>query len=370
LDTNSKTNNSFIKNLADIKSVNLEKLLLIISIIIVLVFNLLSIITALSFSLTLSFYYIIITSSLLFVITYFTFRYILKQYIFEKIKLIYKTIHTLKMPKNEKRKNNTIDLRKDVFSSVSHDVKEWANNNIEEIDNLKKLETYRREFLGNVSHELKTPIFNIQGYILTLADGAINDPEVNMDYLQKTEKNIERLIAIVEDLGVISQLESGDSNIDYVRFDIASLSREIFELLETKASSRNIRFTFHDAFSTDKNVYVFADKEKIRQVLINLLDNSIKYGIEGGRTKISFYDMDENILIEVSDNGIGIETLHIPRLFERFYRVDKSRSRNQGGSGLGLAIVKHIIESHEQTINVRSAPGVGSTFSFTLKKAN
>ncbi len=270
------------------------------------------------------------------------------------------------MPKEEKNKN--IDLHEDIINKVQEDVAIWAEDNQKEIEELRKLELYRKEFLGNVSHELKTPIFNIQGYILTLLDGALDDPEVNLEYLRKTEKNIERMINIVQDLEIITQLETGEIKLEFSKFNIVALIREIFEMLEIKAKQRNISFCFHDSVGSDSEVYIYADREKIRQVLINLIDNSIKYGSDGGRTKVSFYDMDENILVEVSDNGIGIDSKHLPRLFERFYRVDKSRSRNMGGSGLGLAIVKHIIESHKQTVNVRSAPGVGSTFSFTLRK--
>jgi two-component system phosphate regulon sensor histidine kinase PhoR len=301
-----------------------------------------------------------------FLFSYFIFSFIIRRFIYDKIKIIYKTIHTLKVPKEEKVKN--IDLHEDIIHKVSKDVTDWAEEHKKEIDDLKKLEIYRKEFLGNVSHELKTPIFNIQGYILTLLDGAMDDPEVKKEYLEKTEKNIERMINIVQDLEIISQLESGEIKLDFSKFDIVSLTREIFELLEIKVQMKNISFQFHENIGPDTKVFVYADKDKIRQVLINLIDNSIKYGKEGGRTKLSFYDMDENVLIEVSDNGIGVEENSLPRLFERFFRVDKSRSRNQGGSGLGLAIVKHIVESHKQTINVRSAPGVGSTFSFTLKK--
>jgi two-component system phosphate regulon sensor histidine kinase PhoR len=307
-----------------------------------------------------------ISSVILVTVSYLVFTYIVKKFIYEKIKLIYKTIHSLKVPKEDKDKN--VDLSEDILSKVSEDVEQWANQRSEEIDELKKMESYRREFLGNVSHELKTPIFNIQGYIQTLLDGALNDTEVNKEYLQKADKNIERMINIIQDLEIISQLESGEIKLDITSFDIVALTNEIFELLEMKAKARNIRFIFHDSINPGTSILVNADKEKIRQVLINLIDNSIKYGNDGGRTKVSFYDMDENVLIEVSDNGIGIEPNQLPRLFERFYRVDKSRSRSQGGSGLGLAIVKHIIESHQQTINVRSAPSLGSTFSFTLKK--
>jgi len=303
---------------------------------------------------------------IVFIISYVVFSFILERFIYDKIKVIYKTIHSLKVPKETKDK--TINLKQNIFNKTNEDVSAWAEEHKKEIDDLKRLELYRKEFLGNVSHELKTPIFNIQGYILTLLDGAMDDPNVNRDYLEKTEKNIERMINIVQDLEIISQLESGEIKIDWTRFDIVPLTREIFEMLEIKASKRKISLIFHDSVDDGTQVFVVADKEKIRQVLINLIENSIKYGNEGGRTKISFYDMDENVLIEVSDNGIGIDAKHINRLFERFYRVDKSRSRNQGGSGLGLSIVKHILESHQQTVNVRSAPGVGSTFSFTLQK--
>jgi len=293
-------------------------------------------------------------------------RFILENFTYDRIKLIYKTIHTLKLNREEK-KNLLQDLREgDAISKVGVHVMEWANTQNEEIEFLKKQESYRREFLGNVSHELKTPIFNIQGYILTLLDGAINDPQINKDYLRKTEKNIERMITIVEELETISRLETGEISLEVIRFDILILIQEVIEFLEVKAQNRNIRLFI----GTDNTLPVFvnADREKTRQVLINLIDNSIKYGKEGGRTKISVYDMDENILIEVSDDGIGIAEQHLGRLFERFYRVDKHRSRSQGGSGLGLAIVKHIIEAHKQTVNVRSTPNVGSTLSFTLKK--
>lgn len=307
----------------------------------------------------------LLTIPVVYGLTYFVFSYILEKFIYDKIKVIYKTIHTLKRTKEEKVRS--VNLNEDIIQKVNEDVSHWAEQRKLEIEELKKLETYRREFLGNVSHELKTPIFNIQGYILTLLDGALDDKEVNRDYLEKSEKNIERMIHIVQDLEIISQLEAGEIKVEYSRFDIISLIREIFEMLEIKAESRKVSLVFNDKMK-DSPILVYADKEKIRQVFINLIENSIKYGKELGRTKISFYNMAENVLIEVSDNGIGIDEKHLPRLFERFYRVDKSRSRNMGGSGLGLAIVKHIIESHQQTINVRSAPGVGSTFSFTLLK--
>ena len=349
------------------KSTNPNKLLVYGAILIVTGYMVISLLAGWYYNKPFDWFYFSFTSVLVFLLTYFIFSFILRRFIYDKIKIIYKTIHTLKAPKGSKEKS--IDLKKDIIGNVNDDVAEWANQHLKEIEDLKKLEMYRKEFLGNVSHELKTPIFNIQGYILTLLDGAMDDPEVNREYLEKTEKNIERMINIVQDLEIISQLESGEIKLELSRFDLISLTREIFEMLEIKAHRKKIILTFHEGIKDDTQIFVDADKEKIRQVLVNLIDNSIKYGNENGRTKLSFYDMDENILCEVSDNGIGIEAKHLPRLFERFYRIDKSRSRNQGGSGLGLAIVKHIIESHKQAVNVRSALEIGSTFSFTLKKA-
>ena len=306
-----------------------------------------------------------VTFILLVIIQYVVLTYALEKFIYSRIKLVYKSIHTQKLNKDDK-KNQIISIHGDIISKVNQEVSNWANDRKEEIDALKKMEVYRREFLGNVSHELKTPIFNIQGFILTLMDGGINDPNINLDFLQKSQNNIERMITIVQDLEVISRLETGEATPLVSTFSITMMVREVFELLEPKATERNIKLLF--AAEYNDTMLVSADKEKIRTVFTNLIDNSIKYGIPGGRTKVSFYDMDENYLIEISDNGSGIEEQHIPRLFERFYRVDKHRSRAQGGSGLGLAIVKHIIEAHNQTVNVRSTPGVGSTFAFTLKR--
>jgi two-component system phosphate regulon sensor histidine kinase PhoR len=261
-----------------------------------------------------------------------------------------------------------LSLNKDIISKVNEEVSEWAQDRRQEIEELKKLEAYRREFLGNVSHELKTPLFNIQGYILTLLDGGLNDSTINKEYLERSGKNIERMISIVEDLEVISRFETGEMKLDVINFDIVALATDVIELLEVKAKKKNIRLYLSREY--EKPLFVRADKERIRQVLINLLDNSIKYGTENGKTKVSFFDMDENLLIEVADNGIGVDTKDVSRLFERFFRVDKSRSREQGGSGLGLAIVKHILEAHKQTINVRSTIGVGTTFAFTLQKTD
>lgn len=307
---------------------------------------------------------LLLTPVILFAVVYFLLKYSFEKFIYEKIKPIYKTIISQKSQRNKAGRKT--DRNFDDLSAVNQQVIKWAEDKKEEIEVLKKQEAFRREFIGNVSHELKTPIFNIQGYVLTLLDGGLEDESINRDFLLRTEKSINRMITIVEDLDTISKLESGEILPEITKFDIVSVAREVFDFLEMNAIKKSISLNFGQ--NSEKPVYVSADKEKIRQVLTNLVDNSIKYGNNGGYTKISFYDMDENILIEVADNGIGVEQKEISRLFERFYRTDKSRSRDQGGSGLGLSIVKHIIEAHQQTINVRSSIGVGTTFSFTLNK--
>ena len=301
-----------------------------------------------------------------FLFAYYFLKKVIELFIYDKIKIIYKTIHSLKRSKDEDKHRLTISV--DTLEMVNQQVLEWGESKTREIEELQKLETYRRDFIGNVSHELKTPIFNIQGYVLTLLDGGLEDPSVNREYLMRAEKSINRMIAIVEDLEAISQLESGELKLSLTRFDIVGLTREIIEFLEIKAQKRNVQVCLAENY--DKPLYVKADKERIRQVIINLVENSIKYNFRqsDALTKISFFDMDENILVEVTDNGVGIAQQDLSRIFERFYRTDKGRSREQGGTGLGLAIVKHVIEAHEQTINVRSSPGIGTTFGFTLKK--
>jgi two-component system phosphate regulon sensor histidine kinase PhoR len=331
---------------------------------IVIVLTILYIVSALIFDYPVQILPLLITDAGVFLLSYFIYKYILEKFIYSQIKLIFKTIHTLKSPKGSK--NKEIDLRQDIISNVNKEVLSWAQDKKEEIEELKKMESYRREFLGNVSHELKTPLFNIQGYVMTLLEGGLEDPVVNIEYLQRTKKNIDRMISIIEDLESISRFETGELQLEMKNFDIVAMIKEVIELLEIKAHKKKIKLRLRS--DPDKPLFVEGDKERIRQVLINLIDNSIKYGNEEGKTKICIFDMDEHFLIEITDNGIGIESKDISRLFERFYRVDKSRSREQGGSGLGLAIVKHIIEAHNQTINVRSTVGVGTTFAFTLKK--
>ncbi len=299
-------------------------------------------------------------------ISYFLFYYALETFIYRKIKLVYKTIHNLKLNRFTKDILGKSLRTNDPLTEVQVEVQQWAEDSHKEIEGLRKAEQYRREFLSNLSHEFKTPLFSIQGYVHTLLDGAMDDGEVNRHFLEKTAGSIERLCNLVNDLEEIAKLESGEEQLEYVTFDIYSLTRDVFEEMEYKAEMHGIHFSIKKG--CERPFYVSADKDKIRQVLVNLIDNSIKYGNENGNTIVSFYDMGDTLLVEITDDGIGISEEHLPRLFERFYRIDKSRSREQGGTGLGLAIVKHLIEAHGQTINVRSKVGVGSTFGFTLMK--
>lgn len=310
----------------------------------------------------------LISLLILFVTTYLMVQYVVKQFIYKKIKLIYKTIHNLKTPKSRLKAMLKEDV--EALDAVNKDVVSWAETKQQEIQLLRDQEEYRREFLGNVSHELKTPIFNIQGYIHTLLDGGLEDEDINRKFLLRADKSVERMISVVEDLDVISRLESGQLELNIKRVNIVDLAKEVMEMEEMKAEKRNISISFNEKY--DRPIHVMADGNQIRQVYINLLDNAINYGSKNGSIKLRFYDMDQHILCDVADDGLGIDPKHLPRLFERFYRVDKSRDRHAGGTGLGLSIVKHIIEAHGQTINVRSKIGdhSGTTFSFTLKKTN
>lgn len=294
-------------------------------------------------------------------LSWFVFLYYLRNFVNNRIVTLYKTIYNLKDTHSQIASGGGEDL----MLKMEREVADLVKNRSAEIEDLKKLERYRREFLGNVSHELKTPIFNIQGYISTLLDGGLEDETINRNYLERAENSVERMINIVDDLEAISKLEAGELIIENYPFDIYELFMEVHYSLELKAKAAGIKLRFRDPY---RAIYVMADKDRIRQVITNLISNSIKYGKEGGETEVRFQDVEDQILIEISDNGIGIAKEHLPRLFERFYRVDKGRSREQGGTGLGLAIVKHILEAHGQNINVRSAEGVGSTFSFTLPK--
>lgn len=299
-----------------------------------------------------------------FIVLWLVLRYILGKFIYDRIRLIYKTIRSTRLGHQNRHR---IDHGNDIIANVNRDVEQWARDRSREIEILKQNETFRREFLGNVSHELKTPITTIQGYVLTLLDGGLYDENINKKYLLRTAKSIKRLIAVVNDLDEISKLESGVMQMSISGFNFSSLVADVFDFMEMKAAKRKILLTYEQGI--DSVVMVEADQSRIRQVLINLVDNSLKYGNSGGQTIISAFDMDDHYLIEVADNGVGIDQADLPRIFERFFRAEKSRSRDLGGTGLGLAIVKHIVEAHEQSIHVRSAIDVGTTFSFTLRKA-
>ena len=331
----------------------------------------LSIVFLLSLLYFIAVYHISIWLSILF---YFSFLILsiwliqnyIERYIYSKIKLIYKFIHGHKVKKTSSKTNK--GRFPDSLESVHQEVLDWSKDYELEISQLKQLEKYRKEYIGNISHEIKTPLFTILGYVSTLSDGGLKDDSINIKYLNRTEKNINRLIRIVQELETISQLESGELQLNKSIFNIIELTHEVIESLEIKAQEKNISIFYGKNY--DKPIYIFADKNQIQRLLSNLIQNAIKYGYKNtGKVKISFFDMDKNILIEVTDNGPGIEKNNLSRIFERFYRTDKARSRETGGTGLGLAIVKHIVEAHQQTISTRSTLGIGTTFGFTLEKA-
>lgn len=283
-------------------------------------------------------------------------------FIFRRVKQIYDNVSLLEDAQFTS-KNITTDI-----SSLSEEVERYATSKKMEIESLRVQDEYRRDFLGNVAHEIKTPLFTVQGYILTLLDGAMDDRSVRKKYLQRADKGVERLIYLVNDLDMITKLEVGDLNLNYGYFDIVKLVKTTFEMLEMQAAKKNVTLAFDLEY--EHPILVNADEERIQQLLTNLIENSIKYGKLEGTTEVSIQDLIQNkVLVRVTDNGEGIKAEHIPRLFERFYRVDKSGNRKVGGSGLGLSIVKHIIEAHEEKIYVESEFGVGSEFSFTLEKA-
>ena len=294
------------------------------------------------------------------VFSFFVLQYRVEHFIYRRVKKIYDDVSLLDST-TLRIQSITTDM-----ATLTKEVKKFATDKKLEIENLKVREEYRREFMGNVSHELKTPLFTVQGYISTLVDG-VKDKDQRKKYLERAEKGVERLIYIVEDLDMISKLEMGDLNLDFTEFNIIELIQNVFDLLEMSADKKNIILMFDRKYN--KPINVVADQEKIQQVLTNLIMNSIKYGKENGTTEVTIEDLVKNkIIVRVRDNGEGIEKQHIPRLFERFFRVDKSGARSEGGSGLGLSIVKHIIEGHDEKIYIESEFGKGSEFSFTLEK--
>ena len=306
--------------------------------------------------------YLLLSAIVIYLTSFALIYFLLEKLITKKIKTLYRIIHNYKINKED----FPIKMNEDILSSTEEDVKDWLNINKAEILKLKEQELFRKEFLGNLSHELKTPIFNIQGYILTLLEGGLEDKEINTKFLNRASKGVDRMTRIIEDLDVITKFESDRIELNFLNNNIVAISKEVIDDLEMKAKENDVMLRFNKKYS--EAIMVKCDSDKITQVLSNLINNAINYSKKEGYIELRFFDIEDNVLIEVSDNGIGINKEHIPRLFERFYRVDKSRARNQGGTGLGLAIVKHIIEAHGQTINVRSTQNEGSTFSFTLKK--
>lgn len=301
---------------------------------------------------------------LVFIVSFLLINFSINKFFHEKINVIYRTIGELNINREKPIRRKEAS---DVLDIVNQVVLRWSKEKKKEIEELKQMAAYRREFLGNVSHELKTPVFNIQGYVDTLLDGGLEDENINIKFLQKTQKSVNRMIALVQDLEEISKLESANLKLKEEVFNLYELVLEVVDFMEQKAKNNNCKIMLS---GTMKMIRVKADKKRIRQVFINLIENAIKYGNpKDPWIKISFYNFHESYLVEITDNGIGIPEASIGRIFERFYRTDESRSRDKGGTGLGLAIVKHIIEAHRQTISVRSNPGEGTTFSFTLNSA-
>ena len=303
----------------------------------------------------------ILGSFLIFLISFLVIQYRTQIFLFNRFKELYEDLEML-----DSQKMNKSSISTDM-DSLMENIEEFAKNKKIEIESLKSQAQYRKEFIGNVAHELKTPIFTIQGYISNLLDGAMDDKILLDKYLNRTDNSIERLIYIIKDLDLITQLESSTMNLNISSFNLIDLISDIFEQLEIKSKEKNIKLFFDKKY--DKEILVKADKARIEQVITNLLVNSINYGSKNGSTEVSISDLTEDkLIVRVTDNGDGIDQEHLPRLFERFYRVDISRSRSHGGSGLGLAIVKHIIDAHNENIYINSELGVGSEFSFTLQK--
>jgi two-component system, OmpR family, phosphate regulon sensor histidine kinase PhoR len=306
---------------------------------------------------------ILLSPLIIAVFSYITFYIFIKIFITEKLKILYRSIRKGKF---QSTLEGSFSLQDDVIAQAEIETKNWTDEKISEISKLREQEEFRREFLGNLAHELKTPVFSIQGYILTLLEGGLEDDSVNRKFLERASNATERMTLLLEDLDNITKMEVNQIELDLTTFDIVELVEDVFKELELRAEGKKITLKFAKEYDQIK---VKADRRKITQVLMNLVGNSIDYGSKKGNTTVRFYLMNDIVTIEVSDNGPGIDESELPRLFERFYRVEKSRNRNEGGSGLGLAIVKHILEAHNQSINVRSTIDVGSTFIFSLDKA-
>jgi two-component system phosphate regulon sensor histidine kinase PhoR len=303
----------------------------------------------------------ILIFSVTFTLVYFT----LERFIYHKIKLLYRATNMYRIKKDFSSLD--LDMKTDIMGKVSKDVARWMVDQHNAIGRLEERESFRREFIGNLAHELKTPVFSIQGYILTLLEGGLEDKEINRLFLERAANGVERITSLIKDLDAISKLESGQVNLEKKRFDFIKLAQEVADELEMKAKKRKIKLEIQNSF--DKEIWVNADRVKIAQVLTNLLNNAITYSKEGGNVIVKSNQFDRKILIDVEDDGVGINQEDLDRIFERFYRVEKSRARHKGGTGLGLAIVKHIIEAHGESITAQSKPGKGTTFTFSLSIA-
>jgi len=333
----------------------------VVSLILALLSMLVSLIVQYLFGDLLSVFRLVIVGVICFLLSYFVIYYFLEKLITSKIRLLYRVIHS-----NEER-NVAVDLKMedDVLGRVEKEVLNWGEDKREQIEQLKVQEEFRREFLGNLAHELKTPIFSIQGYILTLLEGGLEDDKINRKFLERANKGVDRIAKVVEDLDLITEIESGRISLNEQRVNIAELAQDVLDSFEIKAKTKEVNLFLE---SDSDTLNVLCDKDKIEQVFINLINNSINYGKKNGFTKVNLLDMDGHVMIEIEDDGIGISNKDQERLFERFYRVDKSRARHEGGTGLGLSIVKHIVDAHQQAINVRSQLEKGSVFYFSLKK--
>lgn len=301
----------------------------------------------------------------LLLLVFFVVRFLVEKFIHKKIKLIYKFIHQTKVSKREEYFLKNV-LPQQSIKEVGEEVLQWADQRKNEMEVLERNEAFRKEFLQNLSHEFKTPAFAIQGYLETLIAGASEQPEIRKRFLENAFKNTERLINLISDLDEITKLESGKLALHHQNFVIQDLIIDVYEALQIKSAGKKINCLIKKG--CEQPITVYADKEKIRQVLINLVENAIKYGNAEGNIEAGVYRTDNSVLIEITDDGIGIAEEHLSRIFERFFRTDYGRSRNIGGSGLGLAICKHIVEAHGHFIQVRSKPGIGTTFGFTLNK--
>ena len=304
---------------------------------------------------------LLILTIMLFTLYFFIIYFYLESFVFKKIRNLYNDL----VPNQQETEDVLVSTN---MGELVEQLKRFSKESQTEIKSMKEKENFRRDFIGNLAHELKTPLFTSQSYLLTLIDGALKDENVNLKYLKIAEKSIERLIFIVKDLDLITKLESDELKLEKSTFNIISLVNNVFEMLEIQANKKGISFSLDSKF---KSVNVIADQEKIHQVLTNLIENSVKYGKESGTSEVTIESITENkIIIRITDNGSGIQKIHFNRLFERFYRVDNSGNRITGGSGLGLAIVKHIVDAHNEKLYVESDYGVGSEFSFTLEKSN